>query len=1007
MLQFSYTLAPLGLDSIRLLSLLPNRDETAPLQCELHEYPLQKSCKETHLYEALSYTWGGFDDPPQCISIDGHFLPVTSNLYAALLRLRNCTFNRIIWVDAICINQEDEQEKSRQIQMMARIYGQANRVIVYLGKAADDSDLALESIRIAANDEEEKSIIQSYEEPYFPHFDYNDTDFECIEIGTDDEEEQPINPLIIKKGEEPDLGCAADDSDLDFESVQITTDNEDEKPINPVIIKMDEKPILELLKRPWFQRIWVLQEVGLARSILILCGFAEIDGFTFCLGISKLGHFFENSSHLRSLIRATIYMIRGSIFRPKHTLSPLGDLSLGELIDMYHAHKATIRHDKVYALLGMSSDDLSSTGLLPDYTIPWKTLFQRLIEFVLCERVSVETWDDREISVIKSRGCILGHVSSVRIDSNRFHRQHINVVLNKTPISLQYNEGYGTEWTLQTSAQPIQREDLICLLEGVSKPSIIRAYKDHFAIIMIAATLRRRTQTDRECATFQQSLPSPNVYSHDLLLVWQWEEIPTQDQPLSNRLQEMIYVVPEYLKTDANKATRSYDLALILEEANNYERAAAQLQDDIRKYEEVFGRENLHIVSLKERLACIYGERKRQYKKSENLLLEVIKIRQDFQGNFHQNTLNSKAKLAMVYVAEDETPHDHWKTELTDGIKNNIQIREEVLMQAIRYMDERMLKLLLGLKKENVPITQKVIEYAAWRGRDSQIVLLLQKSGPDCEITDDMVNLLLRSCGEDVMMSLIQKRGADMEITSELLKAIASGWKGAQNMIVLLREKGADIEITNELLEIIAGIGGLIDDVPKLMALALKKRSPNMTITEAVMISAARHWYGEELMEILFGKQGAKIIITEAIIIAAIENLEKGVKIVEVLLKEQEKNITITNKVIRALVRRNKEIRERAPTKRYDPKSFGLVSKDREDIIIQLLEKRGEDMEVTEEIFRMIATEIDFGKEALTLLIGKQGAKMKVTQEMVKIVAKKYPEEAMLLAKVEEMYKMQ
>ncbi|KAJ8066149.1 hypothetical protein OCU04_005240 [Sclerotinia nivalis] len=494
--------------------------------------------------------------------------------------------------------------------MMARIYGQANRVIVYLGKSTDDSDLALESIRIAAEYEEEE-----------PH-----------------------------------------DSDLLSESTDITTDDQEEKSVNLSTSQSDEKPILELLKRPWFQRIWVLQEVGLARSIQILCGSAEIDGYTFCLGISKLGHFFEDSSHLQSLIRATIYMIRGSIFRPKHTLSPLGDLSLGELIDMYHAHKATIRHDKVYALLSMCSDDLSSTGLLPDYTIPWKTLFQRLIEFVLCERVSVETWDDREIAVIKSRGCILGHVSSVRIDSNQFHKQHINAVWNKTPISLQYNEDYGTEWTLQPSAQSIQREDLICLLEGGSKPSIIRAYKDHLAIIMIAATLRRRTQTDHEHATFPQSLPSPNVYSHELLLTWQWEPIPAQDQPLSDRLLEINYVV-----------------ILILQEAPNYERAMAQLKDYIGKYEEVFGRENLHILSSKERLACIYGELEDQFRESENLLLEVIKIKQDFQGNFHQDTLNSKAQLAMVCI---NAKSNIWFADSLDG-------RGERLGKRINGCDQR------------------------------------------------------------------------------------------------------------------------------------------------------------------------------------------------------------------------------------------------------------------------------------------------------------------------------
>ena len=77
---------------------------------------------------------------------------------------------------------------------------------------------------------------------------------------------------------------------------------------------------------------------------------------------------------------------------------------------MYHTHKATKRHDKVYALLGMSSDDLSKAGLLPNYGLPWKELLQRLAKFLLYEKVSVETWGDKEMAVIKSKGCVLGKV---------------------------------------------------------------------------------------------------------------------------------------------------------------------------------------------------------------------------------------------------------------------------------------------------------------------------------------------------------------------------------------------------------------------------------------------------------------------------------------------------------------------------------------------------------------------------------------------------------------------
>ncbi|PMD15021.1 hypothetical protein NA56DRAFT_550642, partial [Hyaloscypha hepaticicola] len=88
---------------IRLLRLMPHKDETAPIQCELFEYSLQESSKGTHLFEALSYVWGS-PETPKSISIDKHNLSVTANLHAVLSRLRDRSFERIIWADFVCIN---------------------------------------------------------------------------------------------------------------------------------------------------------------------------------------------------------------------------------------------------------------------------------------------------------------------------------------------------------------------------------------------------------------------------------------------------------------------------------------------------------------------------------------------------------------------------------------------------------------------------------------------------------------------------------------------------------------------------------------------------------------------------------------------------------------------------------------------------------------------------------------------------------------------------------------
>jgi hypothetical protein len=180
MVEFLYRYPPLpaGFD-IRLLRLMPHKDGTAPVQCQLFDYSLQESGKRTHPYDALSYVWGG-SDKLQSISVGEHGLqydlPVTEKLHEALSRLRYRSIERIIWVDAVCINQENEQEKGQQIQFMAKIYAQANRVVVWLGEAADNSDRAIEEIRVAGGKEStnssnnemiQQAIIALLDRPWF------------------------------------------------------------------------------------------------------------------------------------------------------------------------------------------------------------------------------------------------------------------------------------------------------------------------------------------------------------------------------------------------------------------------------------------------------------------------------------------------------------------------------------------------------------------------------------------------------------------------------------------------------------------------------------------------------------------------------------------------------------------------------------------------------------------------------------------------------------------------
>ena len=99
------------------------------IECSLH----LASLDETNAFTALSYVWG---DPSICkpIIVNGSVASVTVNLEAALRRLRQEENPQVLWVDAICINQANLDEKAAQIPFMSRIYSTAGRVVAWLGE---------------------------------------------------------------------------------------------------------------------------------------------------------------------------------------------------------------------------------------------------------------------------------------------------------------------------------------------------------------------------------------------------------------------------------------------------------------------------------------------------------------------------------------------------------------------------------------------------------------------------------------------------------------------------------------------------------------------------------------------------------------------------------------------------------------------------------------------------------------------------------------------------------
>ncbi|OBS16957.1 hypothetical protein FPOA_11978 [Fusarium poae] len=123
------------------------------------------------------------------------------------------------------------------------------------------------------------------------------------------------------------LGGATPDSGQALEEIRIAAEQRT-KP-SPTKPSINESAILKLLEGPWFQRIWVLQEVAAALNVLIKCGPTEISGYAFCSGLSKLNLSYETRPDLSSLIRSVSYLIRGAAFRPRCATGRSGRFSLG------------------------------------------------------------------------------------------------------------------------------------------------------------------------------------------------------------------------------------------------------------------------------------------------------------------------------------------------------------------------------------------------------------------------------------------------------------------------------------------------------------------------------------------------------------------------------------------------------------------------------------------------------------------------------------------------------
>jgi hypothetical protein len=326
-----------GPTTIRLLVLHSGSDK-AQLKASLVLDDLEDPKRE---YEALSYFWG----PPvfsRKIKIDGTCVDITETLYDALKRLRLPNEDRVIWADAICIDQSSTEEKNRQVKLMSRIYTQCSRGIIYLGPEADGSELLYD---------------------FFNHL----MDWLSRDAWSE-------NPAWKR-------GAIVSTVNSLYEGLP---PNEDGRWV----------AFRAFLRRPWFRRLWIMQEFALPRDLVTICGHWELDGTylpTFMVAFTRvmpLGSLVDGdldeaaTQEIETAIilmrkHLSIRLAKGhswsqmdpEIFRQslEGKAFPQDHLRMISLVDWATKCEVTDPRDRFFGLLGLANDLDNDSSLEPDY----------------------------------------------------------------------------------------------------------------------------------------------------------------------------------------------------------------------------------------------------------------------------------------------------------------------------------------------------------------------------------------------------------------------------------------------------------------------------------------------------------------------------------------------------------------------------------------------------------------------------------------------------------------
>ncbi|KAL8960959.1 MAG: hypothetical protein Q9193_002420 [Seirophora villosa] len=261
-------------------------------------------------YMALSYTWGT-EDHTETVPFDDQELMVTPNLYAALseISLNGAFSDSWFWIDAICINQDNAEDKAVEVKRMNVIFANARTVLIWLGPAADDSDVAMEFLA-------------------------------------------GLTKILTPEPKDPET----------IQHIRRRTDP---------IIDSSWNAIIKLYERRWFHRLWVVQEAVLARHALVQCGKKILPWSVFTDATASFFHTYDDALRKADALRKvdTVSGISSPLVIKQMGMSvPIrGFAAFTSILGYCTLKETTNQLDHIYGLLGLVADNIRQV-IRVDYT---------------------------------------------------------------------------------------------------------------------------------------------------------------------------------------------------------------------------------------------------------------------------------------------------------------------------------------------------------------------------------------------------------------------------------------------------------------------------------------------------------------------------------------------------------------------------------------------------------------------------------------------------------------